>query len=115
MDLVVGEIIYKHTAIEQWLLVRRHSQVGESKVQFNSSVVLVCNIYNLRDEKKKAKTVLDYTGSWRNKTNLQKRSCNYCNEFQKCNEEMEFGFTAKLGRNPIKFQNDLKEELTWLF
>ena len=44
MDLVVGEIIYKHTAIEQWLLVRRHSQVGESKVQFNSSAVLVCNI-----------------------------------------------------------------------
>lgn len=54
MDLVVGEIIYKHTAIEQWLLVRRHSQVGESKVQFNSSAVLVCNIYKFKRREKES-------------------------------------------------------------
>ena len=48
MDLVVGEIknTYIHTG--QCFLVRRHFEVGESKVQFYSSAVLVCNVYELK-------------------------------------------------------------------
>lgn len=51
----------------------RHSQRGESKVQFYSSLVLDCNLYEFVKDEKKAQTVLDFIGTWKMKTKLQKK------------------------------------------